>query len=436
MSASARTFRRGRARFAAATVALATSVAFGQPTWVVDPEGVYPERQQGASGVAYVEAQRFPAGATQEETGLFVVCDVLAPDAYALFLWAGSMPDEAVDLAGTVEVLTRRGDDAARSARWSVEADPFGQVLVATARVRALLLDDLRRGGSLAVRVLTDPAAGAAQPTFVYEVDGFPEADLDCAARVAATSDPFADAPIVPVEPDADDPFADAPVVPVDPFADTPAAPADPFADAPAAPDPFAAPPAPADPFAAPPAPADPFADAPPAAGDGFDDEILTDPTTGLLSLFGTIDEFAPLPPRLDLTMLIAEPARAVAYANPDGSFGAIGGFCNPEGGGENGFVVELGSPAFASYGETATLVLYVDGLEIGYVELGVYTDDAGTAGFVLYDEDELGILRALDAFEDLEAVLSGDGVEVAEAYWWFQTADLAAAIAALDCAP
>ncbi len=401
--------------FAAASVFLFAATAFAQPTWVVDPEGVYPERQQGASGVAYVEAARFPAGTTQEETGLFVVCDVLAADAYDLFLWAGVVPAAAVDASGSVEVLTRRGDDAARSARWSVEPDPVGQVLVATDAVRALLLDDLRRGGSLAVRVLTDPAAGAAQPTFVYEVDGFPEGDLDCAARVAAASDPFAGAPIVPVEPDADDPFADAPVVPVDPFADAPTAP---------------------DPFAAPAAPVDPFADGPPALGDGFDDAFPTDPTTGLLSLFGTIDDFAPLPARIGLDSLVAEAQRAVAYTNSDGGFHAIGGFCNPEGGGDNGFVVELGSPAFASYAESATLVLYVDGLEVGYAELGVYTDDVGAAGFVRYDEDELGILRALEAFEDLEAVLTGDGVAVAEAYWSFETAALAEAMAALDCAP
>jgi hypothetical protein len=81
-------------------------------------------------------------------------------------------------------------------------------------------------------------------------------------------------------------------------------------------------------------------------------------------------------------------------------------------------------------------LVLYVDGLEVGYAELGVYTDEVGAAGFVRYDDDEVGILRAFEAFEDLEAVLSGDGVEVAEAYWAFATADLRAAIAAMPCAP
>ncbi len=408
---------RAAARVAAASAIVATAFAFAQPTWVLDLEGVYPDRQQGASGLAYVEAERFPAGVTQEETGIFVVCDALAPDAYDLFLWAGAVPDAAVDAAGTIEVLTRRGDDAARSARWFVEPDPVGQVLVANDAVRTLLLDDLRLGGSLAVRVLTDPAAGAAQPTFVYEVDGFPEADLDCAARAAAANDPFAGAPIVPVEPDPVDPFADAPVVPVDPFADAPAAPVDPFADAPAA-------------------PIDPFADAPPAVGDGDDDAVLTDPTTGLLSLFGTINAFEPLPPRLDLTSLIAEPVRAVLYADPEDTFHALGGFCNPEGGGENGFVVEVASPAFASYGESAILVLFVDGLEIGYAELGVYTDQFGAAGYVRYDEDELGILRALEAFEDLQAVLTSDGVEVAEAHWAFTTADLHAAMAALDCAP
>ena len=416
--------RTAAARVAAAAAALSVAVAFAQPTWVFDPEGVYPERQVGASGVAYVEAARFPEDLTQEATGLFVVCDALAPDAYDLFLWAGPLP-AAVDAAGTVEVLTRRGDDPARSARWSVEPDRVGgRVLVASDAARALLLDDVRQGGSLAVRVLVDPAAGAAQPTFVYEVSGFPEGELACAARAAATGDPFAGAPIVPVEPAGDDPFAAPPAAP------------DPFADAPAAPDPFVAPPAPADPFAdAPPAPADPFADAPSEPGDALAGDVETDPTTGLLSLFGTVDEFAQLPPRLELAQLVAEPTRAIAYANPDGDLQAIGGFCNPEGGGENGFVIEIGSPAFAGYGDSATLVLYVDGLEVGFAELGVYRDDVGAAGFVRYDEDELGILRAFGAFADLELVLTGDGL-AADAYWWFTTADLAAALAALECAP
>ena len=420
--------RAAAARVAVATAALATAVAVAQPTWVANPDGAYPGRQAGLQGVAYVEAATFPAGLSQEQTGLFVVCDGSAPDAFDLFLWVGALPGGAVDASGTLEVLTRRSDDAARSARWSVDADPsVGEVVVATANVRALLLEDLRRGGTLAVRLATVPAAGAAQPTFVYQVDGFPEDVLDCGARAAAASDPFAGAPVVPVAPAADDPFADAPVVPVDPFADAPATPADPFADAPSAPAPFAAPPA---------APSDPFADAPPALGEGADDTFLTDPTTGLLTLFGTIDEFAPLPPRVDLTALTAEPDRAVLQANPNGTFHAIGGFCNAEGGGDNGFLVELAAPAFDAYGESATLVLYVDGLEIGYAELGVYIDEDGAAGFVLYDEDELGILRALDAFEDLEAVLTGDGAEVAEAYWAFTTADLRAAIAAMPCAP
>lgn len=444
--AAVRSFRSrwAAARVAAATAALATALAFAQPAWVVEPAGVYGARPGAIEGVAYVEAARFPATLTQEATGLFVVCSGATPDAYDLFLWAGAVPSAALDAAGTVEVLTRRADDAARSARWTVDADPnAGQVLVANAAVRALLLDDLRLGGSLAVRVQTDPAAGAAQPTFVYEVGGFPEADLDCAARAAAANDPFAGAPIVPVEPGADDPFADAPVVPVepgvsaDPFADAPPA-ADPFADAPAAPaDPFAdAPPAPADPFAdAPAAPADPFADAPPAAGDGFEDVFATDPTTGLLSLFGTIDEFAPLPARIELTESIAEPERALIYVNAD-RFSAVGGFCNPEGGGDNGFVIEFASPAFDAYGESATIVLYADGAEVGYAELAVYRDNGSAAAFLVYDQDELGVLRAIAAFPTLEAVFTDGGDARAQGYVRFETAAFGAAIAALTCAP
>jgi hypothetical protein len=442
-------------RAVACTALVATAVAFAQPTWVTDPEGAYPGRQAGLQGLAYVEATTFPADLTQDQTGLFVACDGAEADAFDLFLWVGALPAGAVDATGTLEVLTRRGADAARSARWRVDVDSLvGEVVVATPAVRRLLLDDLRLGGTLAVRLAVDPAAGAAQPTFVYAVDGFPDDVLACASRASAASDPFAGAAVVPVEPAPPtpaDPFAGAPVAPVDPFAAPPAAPADPFAAPPAAPapaDPFgsppapaaapapATPPAPADPFAAPPAPSDPFGDAPSAPGDDGFDDLLVDPTTGLLTLFGSVDDFAPLPPHVELTTLIAEPNRAVLFSDQQAGFGAIGGFCNPEGGGGNGFVVELGSPAFDAYGETATLVLFDLGFEVGYIELGVYRDDAGAAGFIAYDDDELGLLRALEAFPMLEAVLSGDGGSGAEAYWTFETGELRAAIAGLECAP
>lgn len=426
---------RGVARAFAASAVVATGLAWAQPTWVFDAAGAYPGRQGGAQGVAYVEAARHPADLTQADTGLFVVCDAAAADAFDLFLWVGGVPPTAVDAAGTVEVLTRLGDDPARSARWSLDVDAIvGEVVVAPPAARTLLLDDLRRGGSLAVRLVTDPSAGAVQPTFVYEVAGFPEAELGCPARAAATDDPFAGAPIVPVEPAPADPFGAAPAAPADPFAGAPAAP-DPFAGAPAAPDPFAAPAAP-DPFAAPVAPADPFADAPPALGDGFGDGFLTDPTTGLLSLFGDLGDFASLPPRVDLTLVIAEAERAILYATPGGAFHAVGGFCNPEGGGDNGFLFEFGSPAFAAYGDDAILVLFADGLEVGYLELGVYRDGAGAAGFVRYEEDEAGFLRALEAFATLEAVLTPEDVDRPDAYWSFATADLLGAMSGLGCRP
>ena len=47
------------------------------------------------------------------------------------------------------------------------------------------------------LRVLTDSAAGTAQPTFVYEVGGFPEVELACVSRATAADDPFAGAPVV-----------------------------------------------------------------------------------------------------------------------------------------------------------------------------------------------------------------------------------------------
>ncbi len=426
--------RRTVARAVAATAVLATALAFAQPTWVADPDGAYPGRQAGVQGLAYVEAATFPADLTQDQTGLFVVCDGASLDATDLFLWVGVLPPGAVDAAGTLEVLTRRGSDAARSARWSVDVDSVvGEVVVANPTVRSLLLEDLRRGGTLAVRLATDPAAGAAQPTFVYEVDGFPEDALDCGSRTVAASDPFAGAPIVPVEPAADDPFADAPVAPVDPFADATAAPEDPFADAPRAPDP--APPPAADPFAV--APVAPASTAPPAVGDGYEDAFLTDPTTGLLSLSGTLAEVVSIPPRVDLTALTTDAAGAIIYANPGGVISAFGGFCDPEGGGDNGFFIELASPAFATFEERGTLVLYADGYEIGFVELGIYVDDRGATAYVVYDQDELGILRALEAFPTLEAVVFGSGAgDRADAYWGFATAEIATAVAVLDCAP
>jgi hypothetical protein len=160
----------------------ALGLTMGQvaPTWVVTLDDD-PFSDSGL-GAAYVEAFAYPEGMSQIDTGLFVACEPSQVDHYEIFVWIGMHPMPARDaFADTIEVLTRREADAVRTDAWRL-GDGLSLVYAPEA-ARAALLDDLRRGGTLALRVLTDPALGARQPTFQFVVDGFAavEEALDCA---------------------------------------------------------------------------------------------------------------------------------------------------------------------------------------------------------------------------------------------------------------
>lgn len=211
---------------------LGAASAQGRPTWVLGADAT----------LAYVEAYAFPTGVAQVDTGIFVVCDDEAPNGLNVYLWTGTF---GVRPADQVEGLVRREQDTPRRHPFLT----FGANLDRAAPLYFsdvdLFLDDLRRGGSMAVRLmLFAGAAEASQPTYQYDVSGFPavEAQLRCPPPTAGAPAPAAPAP-------------------VDPFAS-------PRTGA-AAPDPFAAPATPAPPAPAPaPAPAapPPVAPAPPAA--------------------------------------------------------------------------------------------------------------------------------------------------------------------------
>jgi hypothetical protein len=162
-------------------VAFMPTVASAQiaPTWVVMPES--DNFSRAGLGSAYVEAFTHPDTMTQLETGIFVACDPGSVDRYDVFVWIGEHPMPGKDtVAGTIEVVTRRDAEGVRSTTWLL--DEGDTTIRALGPARAGMLDDLRLGGTLSLRVQSDPGLGAEQPTFQFAVDGFGavEAALGC----------------------------------------------------------------------------------------------------------------------------------------------------------------------------------------------------------------------------------------------------------------
>ena len=215
-------------------VASATSLAQNAPSWVYN-------RADGA----YVEAFSYPSGMTQAETAIMIVCDLAAPAGINVVLWIGDHGVRPTE----VDVLVRRDQDAIQRYPWFVgsNGDRASPMLYADVE---RFLDDLRRGGTLALRFFLLPGVPeASQPTFQYAIDGF--AEIEQQLRCDEPPDPFAALPAAP------DPFATPSPPPAPPpIATSPrggqAAPA------------TVAPPAAADP-PPPPPPPPPAAAAPPA---------------------------------------------------------------------------------------------------------------------------------------------------------------------------
>lgn len=185
---------------AIALSAVTSTVRAQAPTWVVDPSGdAFVEAERGI-GFAYVEAFSFPADMTQIQTGLFITCDADAPDGYDLYVWLSDAPIPALDPAARqIDVLTRLGDGAIGQATWTVSDYGSFKVARPDETTRTALMADMARGGVLAVRVLAEPALGAAQPTFQFQVDDFARVGaLTCSEQALPRPDPFAPAPADP----------------------------------------------------------------------------------------------------------------------------------------------------------------------------------------------------------------------------------------------
>jgi hypothetical protein len=287
----------------------------------------------------------------------------------------------------TIEVLVRREADAIRSGRWTL--DESETTLRAATAERSSLLADLRRGGNVALRIVSDPALGAAQPTFQFAVDGFAavEAHLDC-LRVGSTAparDPFA--AVAPAGPGVG-------VVTREPPTSGSAAP-----EAPAA------------------------------------DPWRVHPITGLYTYDSTLAEFEPLPAPFtvdgvfdtgaDFVMLVgdapAELLRGLSYS------------CASTGG-ANGVIATVASPALIE-DEFAYLVLFEAGSEIGEVELSWAHEAEGVReAIVEYDEDEVGLYLALMLYGALDAVLLAESGDVID-FWRIEPRGFATAIDGLGCA-
>jgi hypothetical protein len=181
-------------RFAAAIAAVAVlSVTWGQGlgSWAVD----------GAGRGAVLEAFAYPAGVAAEDVALIVFCDADVPGGLNVNVWLGR--PTGVAWPTSFEAATRRDQDAVRRDRWSSDGDrlaaPFdyGEV--------GRVIDDLRRGGSFAVRAFVlEGVDDAAQPTYQFSVDGFAVAErqLGCAGEAPPTP-PAASPPPAPTPPAA-----------------------------------------------------------------------------------------------------------------------------------------------------------------------------------------------------------------------------------------
>jgi hypothetical protein len=185
-----------------------TGVAWGQGAWSVDPAG------RGA----VLQPFALPAGVAVADAALVVFCDADVPGGLNVNLWLGR--PTGVAWPTSFEAATRRDQDAVRRDRWSSDGDrlaaPFyyGEV--------GRVIDDLRRGGSFAVRAFVlEGVADAAQPTYQFSVDGFAVAErqLGCAAAAPA-------APTAPEAPPARTPSTRSAAPPPAPSAPAPPAPA------------------------------------------------------------------------------------------------------------------------------------------------------------------------------------------------------------------
>lgn len=171
-------------RWALLALVAGAGVAWAQGAWSVDVEG------RGA----VLQPFALPAGVAAVDAALVVFCDADVPGGLNVNVWLGR--PAGVAWPASFEAATRRDQDAVRRDRWSSDGDrlaaPYAYAEVGR------ILDDLRRGGSVALRAFViDGVADAAQPTYQFAVDGFATAERQLACR----ADAAAPAPTAPANP-------------------------------------------------------------------------------------------------------------------------------------------------------------------------------------------------------------------------------------------
>ena len=424
---------------AVAFVTLAT-VAVGHaqpsaPTWVV------------GDGIAYVEAYRFPDTMEQVDTAFFLICEPSLPGGIDVLVWFGRQA--GAPRTGTIEVLTRRDQDAPRRSTWQLYGDGDRAHPLDEAHLGGLVADVID-GGDLAVRVIAVPGLSeSAQPTFQYALGGVESlvAALPCLmpGTEPSSQDPFALAPASPASPSP---------VPARPSAVSPRSGTAPPVAPPRAsgdgPPPSVAPIVPPSPPSSlpppsatvvPHAPAPPAPPAPPNAGigagsDGIDPRFH--PVTDLMLFQPSLAAIAAfLPPRVRVAtsqdLSGSEPTVSVYDARGPG-FRALVLGCGSDG----SAVGIVASPALVTYGDGGVLwfALFAGDEGLGEARIGTIAGLLdGTGGAVLeYVLDALGIAAAIRRYGPELTVAIADDNDVFVDAWSLDVSTFRTLVDDLPC--
>jgi hypothetical protein len=164
---------------------------------------------------------------------------------------------------------------------------------------------------------------------------------------------------------------------------------------------------------------------------DGFT-EPEVHPMTGLLTFGSRLADYAPYPEPILVDRLIAFERVAGLVDDPLATTRGVAFTCS-ERGAANGTLVTITSPHIPSF-ETVYLVLFDQGVEIGSVAAEWFTDGEGAPeAFVVLDDDEDGLLKALLLYGDLDALILDDYEDVVDA-WRISARGLATAVTGLGC--
>lgn len=394
------------------------------PSWVIGDES------------AYVEAYRFPDTMAQVDTAVFVLCDAAVPGGVDVRVWFGLHP--GAPRSGTIEVLTRRGQDEPRRSVWRVYGDGDRAYPLDDAHLGGLVADVID-GGDLAVRVIAVPGlAESAQPTFQYALGSVEPllAALPCLVPGTATAshDPFAGAPASPPPPEPARPSAASPrsgtappiAAPSEPVEPTPPTPAPPMAS-------------PVPPPSATVVPQAPPSAAPPASGATEAEwSSFFHPVTDLFVVTESLAEIAAVLParaRVATSDRVPgpEPSVTVYDARGPGYRSLVLG-CTPD----IGAIAVVASPALLRYGDGAFLwfALFAgdEGLgEAEIVSIAGLLDGTGAAVFE-YGEDVFGVATAVRRYGPALTVVIFDDEDAVVDAWDLDVSGLRPLVDTLPC--